>query len=102
MEKLTIKTLDGKIHSIRKIDGRAWRITAEYIEGNFKFDNPALLEEAAAYIAEFFEGVTSEDILEMPLEEIMPTAFKIRDMVFGKIMPRVEAIEKNSEEDKAQ
>ena len=73
MEKLTITTLDGKKHQIRKINGRAWRITAEYIEGDFKFTNPALLEEAAAYIAEFFDGVTSEEILELPMEEILPT-----------------------------
>lgn len=102
MEKLTIKTVDGKEHKMRKIDGRAWRVTAEYIESDFKFDNPALLENAAKYIAEFFEGVTSEDILDLSIEEIMPTAFKIRDMVFGNIMPKVEAIEKNSEADKAQ
>ena len=102
MERITLKTLDGKIHSIRKIDGRAWRITAEYIEGDFKFTNPALLEEAARYIAEFFEGVTSEEILDLPMEEILPTAFKIRDKVFESITPKVAAIEKNSAEDKAQ
>ena len=102
MEKLTITTLDGKKHQIRKINGRAWRITAEYIEGDFKFTNPALLEEAAAYIAEFFDGVTSEEILELPMEEILPTAFAIRDKVFESITPKVEAIEKNSGEDKAQ
>ena len=101
MEKMTITTLDGKEHEMRKIDGRAWRITAEYIEGDFKFTNPALLEEAAAYIAEFFD-VTSEEILNLPMEKIMPTAFKVRDMVFSSIMPKLEAIEKNLEADKAQ
>ena len=102
MEKMTITTLDGKEHKMRKINGRAWRITAEYIEGNLKFDNPALVEEAASYVAEFFDDVTSEEILDLPMEEIMPTAFKIRDMVFKAIMPKLEAIEKNSEADKAQ
>lgn len=102
MERPVITTIDDKEHEMKNLGGRAWRITAEYTDGDFKFSNPALLETAAEYVAQFYDDVTVEDILDLPIEEILPTAFKIRDYVFDKILPKMEKIEKNSEEDKAQ
>lgn len=98
----TLTTIDGKEHELKPLTGQSWRITAKYSEGDFKFTNPALLEEAATFIAQFFDDVTADDVLNLPIEEILPTAFKLRDYVISCIMPKVEAIEKNVEEGKAQ
>ena len=86
---------------MKQIDGRAFRLVSEYREKDFKLSNPAMVEEAAAFIANFFDGVTAENILDLPLEEIMPLAFRIQNVVIGLVSGKSEEIAKNADEGKA-
>ncbi|MBR3746928.1 MAG: hypothetical protein IKN27_08220 [Selenomonadaceae bacterium] len=99
MKRPTI-TIDGKTHEMNSICGREYRIVSEYRQNSFSFDNTALIEEAASFIANFFDSVTAEQILDLPLEEIMPLAFKIQNCILQLAAGKAEEISKNSDEDK--
>ena len=101
MKKLTI-TINGKEHEIKKLTGKDWRTLGEFVDSNLVLTDADFIEKHAAFVAKFFEGVTVEDVLEMPLEEIIPTAMAIRKLIGETIAAKMERIEKNSEADKAQ
>jgi len=90
-------TIGDKLVEMKTIDGRAFRLVSEYREKDFKLSNPAMIEEAAAFIANFFDGVTKDNVLDLPLEEIMPLAFKIQNLVLKLISGRAEEISKNAD-----
>ena len=102
MEKPIIKTLDGKEHEMRELKGRDWRTLGEFMDNASTFTDTDFLEKQAEFIAKFYDGVTVEDILDLPLEDIMPVSVAIRDYIFNQLGARLEKIEKNSETDKAQ
>ena len=102
MEKPIIKTLDGKEHEMRGVKGRDWRLLGEFMDNASTFTDTDYLEKHAGFIAEFYDGVTVEDILDLPLEDIMPVSVAIRDYIFNQLGAKLDKIEKNSETDKAQ
>ena len=101
MKRPTVITIDGTEHEIRNIDGRAYRVVTEFENDLPKIGEPNFIERHAALIAEFFDGVTTDDILDLPLEDIAPSSLEIRVFVFDKVYAKQRAIEKNAPEDKA-
>ena len=100
MDRPTI-TIGDKTFEMKTIDGRAFRLVSEYKESDFKFSNSAMVEEAAEFIVKFFDGVTADDVLDLPLEEIMPLAFRIERFVINLVSGKSEEIAKNADEGKA-
>lgn len=101
MTRPTITTLDGKKHELKKITGRHWRILAEFIDTAPEFVDVDFLEKHAAFIAEFYDGVTADDILDLPIEEILPASAATRNLIMAQLTMKLETIEKNSEADVA-
>lgn len=101
MKRITI-TINGTEHEIKKLTGKDWRTLGEFVDSNPVFADADFIEKHAAFIAKFFDGVTVDDVLEMPLEEIVPTTMAIRKLIGETIAAKMEKIEKNFEEDKAQ
>lgn len=94
----TLVTADGISHEIKNLKGKDWRILGEFFEKKLSFHDKNFMEEQADFIANFFDGVTAEDILELPLEEIFPIAIDIRNFMIGKISEKLSVIEKNARE----
>lgn len=102
MERPIIKTLDGKEHEMRALKGRDWRTLGEFKENASTFLETDSLEKHAAFIAEFYDGVTLEEILDLPLEEIMPLSMAVQNYIISRLGLKLKKIEKNSETDRAQ
>ena len=100
MTKPTITTLDGKKHELKKITGRHWRILSEFIDTAPEYVDADFIEKHAAFIAQFYDGVTADDILDLPIEDILPASAAIRKYVMESLTDKLEKIEKNSEADK--
>lgn len=101
MKKITI-TINGTEHEIKRLTGKDWRTLGEFVDSNPVFTDADFIEKHAAFIAKFFDGVTVDDVLEMPLEEIVPATMAIRKLIGETIAAKMEKIEKNFEADKAQ
>lgn len=102
MTKPTVTTLDGKKHEMPRITGRHWRVLSEFIDAAPEYVDADFIEKHAAFIAAFFyDGVTVDDVLDLPIEEILPTSAAIRKFVMAQLTAKLEKIEKNSEADKA-
>ena len=101
MEKPTI-TINGKKHEMRKLTGRSWRLLGEFIETAPDYADADFIEKHAAFIAQFYDDVAAEDILDLPLENILPTSAAIRKYVLDCLTAKLEKIEKNVVTDKAQ
>jgi len=102
MDKPTITTLDNKKHEMITPTGRHWRIFSEFVESNPEYTDADFIEKHAAFIAEFYQGVTADDILDLPLEEILPVSMAIRNYITKMLTAKFEQIEKNVETGKAQ
>lgn len=102
MDSPIITTIDGKKQEMRELKGRDWRLLGEFMDNAPTLADTDFLEKHAEFIAKFYDGVTVEDILDLPLEDIMPVSMAIRDYLFNQLGARLEKIEKNSETDKAQ
>lgn len=95
-------TIDGKEYEIKKLTGRDWRILGEFIDSAPAYGDVDFLEKHSAFIAAFYDGVTPDDVLNMPLEEIIPASFAVRNYITSRLSAKLEKIEKNSEAGKAQ
>lgn len=93
----TLVTADGISHEIKNLKGKDWRILGEFFEKKLSFHDKNFMEEQADFIANFFEDVTADEILELPIEEIFPMAIEIRNYMTNKIGEKLNAIEKNVE-----
>lgn len=89
--------IDDIKHEIKKVTGKDWRILGEFLDKKVTFTDKIFLEEHAEFIANFFDGVTADDVLNLPLEEILPVAMEIRNFMINKISEKLSAIEKNAE-----
>ena len=94
MDKPTI-TINGEVKKIKEVKGKDWRVMGEFLEKKISLYDKEFAEEHAKFIANFFDGVTADDILNLPLEEIFPLAFAIRDFLINKISEKLQVIEKN-------
>ena len=93
MEKPTIK-INGKTHKLTEISGRHWRIMGEFIESAPDYVDADFLEKHADFIAKFYEDVTAEDILDLPIEDILPASAAIRKYIMECLTVKLEKIEK--------
>lgn len=101
MERPTI-TIGGKKYEMQKLTGRSWRLLGEFIETTPDYADADFLEKHAAFIAQFYDGVAAEDILDLSLENILPASAAVRKYVMDCLTAKLEKIEKNVEMDKAQ
>ena len=75
MEKPKIE-LKGKIYEMKEPKGKIWRMFAEIHENRAEIPNIEFIEKHAEVVAENFEGITTEDILEnMDISKIIPTFY---------------------------
>lgn len=95
MERPTI-TIGEKTREIKNLTGRDWRILSEFIESNPEYTNADYIEKHAAFVAQFY-GVTADDILNLPLGEILPASTAIRNYIMKTLTAKFEQIEKNAE-----
>lgn len=102
MDRPIITTIDGKEHEMRELKGRDWRLLGEFKDTAPTVVETDSLEKHAAFIAEFYDGVTVEDILDLPLEDIMPVSMAVQNYIVSRLGLKLQKIEKNSETGKAQ
>ena len=95
MNKPTI-TINGETKEIKQVKGKDWRIMGEFLDKKLSFNYNHFMDEQAKFIANFFDDVTADDVLDLPLEEIFPTAIAIRDFMINKISEKLNVIEKNA------
>lgn len=101
MEKPRIKTADGVEHEMQPLTGRSYRVAAEFDKNLPEFGSEDFIERHAAVIAELF-GVSVDDALDMPLEDIIPAARDARKFAYAFTWLKTGEISKNSQEDKEQ
>ena len=101
MERPTI-IIGGKKHVVQNLTGRSWRLLGEFVDSAPEYSDADFLEKHAAFIAQFYDGVNVDDVLDMPMEEILPASAAIRKFIMESLTARLEKIEKNSEEGKVQ
>lgn len=102
MARPIITTLDGKEYEMRVLTGRDWRILGEFINTAPDYADVSFLEKHATFIAKFYDGVTRDDVLNLPIEDIIPVSLAIRNYITSQLAAKLEKIEKNSETGKAQ
>lgn len=98
--KPTIRTIDGKEHEMIDLTGRAYRLASEFDNNQPQITDADFIERHAAITAEFFSGVTKDDILDMPLEEILPASIAARRAVYSFTWLKTQEVSKNSDADK--
>ena len=97
-----IITVAGKEHEMRELKGRDWRLLGEFLDNASTFTDTDFLEKHAGFIAEFYDGVTVEDIFDLPLEDIMPVSRAVQNYIVSRLGLKLQKIEKNSETGKEQ
>ena len=102
MDKPTITTIDGKKHEMINLTGRTYRVIAEFEENAPQITDVDFVEKHAALVAELYNGVTQDDVLDMPLNEILPASHEARKFAYAFTWIKFKEIQKNAEEDKAQ
>lgn len=100
MKKLTI-TINGTEHEIKRLTGKDWRTLGEFVDNAPEITDKDFIEKHAAFVANFFD-VTPDEVLEMPLEEIIPASMAIRERIGKTLTAKMEQVEKNFEAGKAQ
>ena len=101
MEKPTI-TINGIEHEMGELTGRAYRIASEFDNNQPQIGDVDFIERHADVISQFYDGVTKEDVLDMPLEEILPASVATRRAVYSFTWFKANEISKNFDEDKVQ
>ena len=99
MERPTI-TIEGKKYEIKKLTGRDWRVFSEFNDKIPQYTDADFIEKHAAFIAEFYNGVTADNVLDnMPLPEIVPASMAIRNYILQSLTAKFKEVEKNVEKD---
>jgi len=101
MEKPTITTIDGKAHEMKPLTGRAYRLVAEFDKNLPQVTDVDLIERHAAFLADFY-GLNVDDVLDMPLEDILPASFATRKAAYAFTWLKMQEISKNAVEGKEQ
>ena len=102
MKKPTITTIDGKTHEMINLTGRTYRVVAEFEKNAPDIADVDYIERHAALIAELYDGVTVDDVLDMPLEDIIPASLAARKVAYSFTWLKMQEITKNVEADKEQ
>lgn len=95
-----IITINGKTIEMRSLKGRDWRVFGEFLQIDNRLQTPEYIEKYAEFIANFFDGIMADDVLDLELDEILPVYIDIRKYFIAAISARIEQIEKNSDEGK--
>lgn len=99
MERPTI-TVNEKTYEMKKLTGRDWRVFSEFNDKVPQYTDADFIEKHAAFIAEFYMGITADDILDnMPLAEIVPASMAIRNYVLQSLTAKFKEVEKNASKD---
>lgn len=101
MDKPTITTIDGKTHELKPFTGRSYRVIAEFDKNQPLIGDVDYIERHAAIVAELF-GVTTDDVLDMPLEDILPASIEACKLGYSFTWLKVRQTSKNVVEDKEQ
>lgn len=101
MERPTIITIDGKAHEMIPLTGRAYRILAEFDNNLPQATDVDFIERHAAFVANFY-GVSVDDVLDMPLEDILPASLTARKVAYAFTWRKMQEISKNAAKDKEQ
>ena len=96
MDKPKIE-LNGKEYEMKEPKGKAWRTFSELHEKRAEIPNVEFLERHAEVIAQNFDGLTTDDILEqMDISKIIPTFYEcyryIGSILYG-VSEKLESIE---------
>ena len=102
MERPTITTIDGREHEMKNLNGRAYRLAVEFDNNLPQITDVDFIERHAELVSNFFTDVTKDDVLDLPLEEILPASIAIRKATYAFTWLKTQEISKNFEEDKAQ
>lgn len=102
MEKPRITTVDGVEHEMINLTGRSYRTIVEFENNAPQLTDADFIEMHAALIAELYKGVTVDDVLNMPLDEIMPASREARKFAYAFTWLKMTEITKNSEAGKEQ
>lgn len=100
MVKPTI-TIGGVTHEIKTLTGKDWRILGEFLNADIQPQHVDYIEKHAAFIANFFDGVTADDVLNLPLADILPLYSAIQRYFTQSISEKLETISKNVPADSA-
>lgn len=95
MNKPTIE-INGKTFEIIEVKARMWRKFAEF--DSKKKNIPAIdfVDEYAKFLAEWFDGVTADDILDyMPLGKIANVYRACSDYLIALLNGKFDELEKN-------
>ena len=101
MDKPTITTIDGKTHEMINLTGRTYRVIAEFEKNAPQIEDVDFIERHAALVAELFD-VTQDDVLDMPLDDILPASHAARSFAYAFTWLKFKEIQKNVVEDKEQ
>ena len=101
MEKLTVTTIDGQVHEMKPLTGRAYRMLSEFDKNLPQIEDDDYIERHAAIVAELF-GIKQDDVLDMPLEDILPISIAARTLAYSFTWLKLKETSKNAEADKAQ
>lgn len=75
MEKPKI-IINGKTYKMKEPKSKAWRLITEIDENKEDIPNVELVEKFVEVIAELFDGVTKEELLEnMDIADVFPTFY---------------------------
>lgn len=94
MVKPTI-TIGSVTHEIKTLTGKDWRILGEFLNADVQPKHVDYLEKHAEFIANFFDGVTTDDILNLPIGDIMPLYSAIQRYFTQSISTKLEESSKN-------
>lgn len=100
MQRPTITTIDGKTHELKKLTGRTYRVVSEFENTQPEITDADFIERHAALIAELYNGVTQDDVLNLPLEDILPASIAARRTAYAFTWLKMSELAKNSGEDK--
>lgn len=81
---------------MKKITGRHWRILSEFIDTAPEYVDAEFIEKHADFIAQFYDGVTADNIHDLPIEDILPASAAARKFVMELLTAKLEKIEKSS------
>ena len=95
MDKPTV-TINDTVHEIKNLKARDWKFLAEIMSADIEPSQPDFVERHAKFIAEFYDDVTVNDILDLPLEDILPLFYDIVNYTMGRLGLKL-ADKKNTE-----
>lgn len=96
MNKPTV-TINGTVHEIKTLKARDWKFLAEFMDADIEPSQPDFVERHCEFIAHFFDGVTVDDILDLPICDIMPLYTDIQKFFTASMYEKLDAATKKTD-----